>query len=104
MLDRNFRYIWNFLLYSGIFIYLFHNSRGTLKCVLRNPYGSSKLCLQNTALRRNTKVSAVVPEEQPDGSKDVGRAWLADRNFKILYCCGLKMHVNLLKSTGYFTY
>ena len=49
-------------------------------------------------------VSAMVPEEEPDISKDVGRVWLADRNFKILYCGSLKMYVNLSKPTGYFTY
>lgn len=48
-------------------------------------------------------VSSIVPEEEPDSSKDVGRVWLTDRNFKILYCGGLKMHVNLLMPTGYFT-
>jgi len=50
------------------------------------------------------KVSAVVPEEEPNCSKHVVRVCLAYRNFKMSYCGGLKMDVNLLKPTGSFTY
>jgi Na+/citrate or Na+/malate symporter len=88
-----------------VFLFIY----STILVVSLNVFCGTSMVPQNcafmTLLYADTlNISAMVPEEEPDSLKDVGRVWLADRNFKILYCVGLKMHVNLSKPTGYFTY
>jgi hypothetical protein len=106
MPDRNFRYT-VFGIFCCIPVFLFIYS--TILAVSLNVFCGKLMVPQNCACKTLLyvdiqNVSAMVPEEEPDGSKDVGRVWLADRNFKKLYCGGLKMRVNLSNPTGYFTY